>query len=72
MRDGELYQNTNGGSIDTFQTADIDSLGVITKPITKVDTLDEHRSPFLSVKEGDGLENIFNICAADERVAPHS
>lgn len=67
-----MYQDSDGGSVDALQAADINGLRVIAKPIAKVGTLDEHGSPFLSVEKGDGLENILNIYQAGERVAPHS
>ncbi len=58
---GIEYENTNGGSVDTLQTAHVDGLGVVTEPVAKVDTLDVHGAPFLALQKRKAREHVLDI-----------
>ena len=58
---GVAYKDTDRRRVDTLQAPDIDSLGVITEPVTKVCPLDEHRSPLFAVQESNALQHILDV-----------
>lgn len=63
MRRGSgTHEDSNRGGVDALETADIDGLGVIAEPVSKVGSLDQHGGPFLAVQEGDTGEHILDIC----------
>ena len=57
----KTYNDANGSRIDSLQAANIDSLGVVSEPVTKVGTPNHHSRPLFAVDEGQSLKNIFNI-----------
>jgi hypothetical protein len=73
-------EDSDGVRLDTLQGADIDCLRavqvsilvsrirlsdeLIPQPVPKVHPLDHHRSPFMTLDEGNGLERIFNVAMA--------
>ena len=63
--DGEVvtHENADGWCIDALQTAYINSLRVVTKPVAKVGSLDQHGCPFLAMEKGNAGEHILNVWA---------
>ena len=58
------YEESNSPSLDTFETANIHSLAVISQPVAKVDSFDHHAGPFVTFNESNGLEHVLNIAMA--------
>jgi len=55
------HKNPDGRGIDTLQAADVNSLGVVSQPVAKVDTGDHGRSPFLAAQECKRRKDVLDI-----------
>lgn len=54
-------QDADSARWDTLQSTNVQSLGVITKPVAKVHALNHLRGPFLAAKEGEREESVFDV-----------
>ena len=57
-------KNADGVGLDALESADIDSLRVITQPVAKVNAFDHHAGPLVTLKTSDLLEHIFDVAMA--------
>ena len=55
------YKNPDSWSVDALQTANIDSLRVVSEPVAEIGPRDEHAGPLLALQESKSLENILDI-----------
>ena len=54
-------QDTYGTGLNTLESSNIDSLAVITKPISKIGSFNHHGGPFMTFDEGYRLKHILNL-----------
>ena len=57
-------EESNSPGLDTFKTADIHSLAVISQPVAKVDSFDHHARPFVTFDESNCFEHVLDIAMA--------
>ena len=57
-------EESDSPGLNTFKTADIHSLAVVSQPVAKVDSLDHHARPFVTFNESNGFEHVLNIAMA--------
>ena len=54
-------KDPDGGRLYAFQRAYVNSLAVVSKPITKVNTFDHHRGPLMASDKRHRLEHVFDV-----------
>jgi hypothetical protein len=56
------HKDADGGGVDLFEAADVDSLGIVAQPVAEVNATDVHGGPFFAVEEAHRREHVLDVC----------